>query len=368
MLINIQFLRFVAAMLVVLYHSTAHVRSVGIDPGPVFSVSEAVGFAGVDVFFVISGFIMAWTTRSATGLDDAWQFARRRLARIYSGYWPFFLIGLVVFSWAYPSLVERSELVKSVFLWPTPRLLLAVSWTLIFELFFYLCFSLIIALSRGRHTQVLIASLAAIAAWSLFSQYGREAYAPGNLEQMHIAEYYMASPYLAEFLAGALAAVWLLNRPAGLAWPWLLAGAAGFLLGGYVNNRVFDGNIEQGYWVFYRVIVFGIPSLMALVGLVRLEHAGRIAPLRFSLLAGGASYAIYLSHTIILTATQHLGFNDWASAFSPWIAQGLFVGLALAILAYSVMHYRWIERPVHHLFLWLARVGRKQAAQKPHGN
>lgn len=363
MLINIQFLRFVAAMLVVLYHTSAHLRSVGLDQGLVFGASEAVGFAGVDVFFVISGFIMAWTTRAANGMADAWQFVRRRFARIYSGYWPFFVLAVLVFIWANPALYERADLVESAFLWPTPRLLLAVSWTLIFELFFYLCFTLLIGFSRGHHTRVLVASLLLIAAWSVYSQFFREAYAPGNLEQMHIAEYYMASPYLAEFVSGALVATWMIKRPNGLAWPWLLAGLAGFFLGGLVNNRIFDSHIEQGYWVFYRVIVFGGPALMALVGLVRLEKIGVVAPLRFSLVAGGASYAIYLSHTIILTATQYMGFNDWARQFSPAIAQGLFLGLAMAMLAYSVAHYRWIERPVHHLFLKLAGVGRSNTKQ-----
>jgi peptidoglycan/LPS O-acetylase OafA/YrhL len=97
MLINVQFLRFAAAMLVVVYHVSAHIRDAGIDPGPFFQLSEAVGFAGVDIFFVISGFIMAYTTHAAAGAVDAWAFARRRMARIYSGYWPFFLLALHVF-------------------------------------------------------------------------------------------------------------------------------------------------------------------------------------------------------------------------------------------------------------------------------
>ena len=361
MLINIQFLRFVAAMLVVFYHASAHLRSSGHDQGLFFAVGEAIGFAGVDIFFVISGFIMAWTTRETAGTADAFEFLRRRLARIYSGYWPFFLLAIVVFAWANPAYLERSDLIRSALLWPTHPLLLAVSWTLIFELFFYFSFAVLIAVSRARRTALLVGAFVIVCGWSVFSQFVRQAYAPGNLEYMSAAEYYMASPYLAEFVAGALLAVWLRLRPQGRGWPWLVAGTIIFLSGAWTNLRFFDGTIEQGYWVFYRVIAFGVPSVMILLGLVRLENANLVAPVRFSLLAGGASYAIYLSHTLILTVTQHLGFNRWAGTLPVIGAQFVFVILAAFILVCSMVHYRLVERPLHKLFLRLVRVYKRPA-------
>ena len=83
MLVNVQFLRFVAAMLVVFYHSSAHLNSTGVDQGWLFEIFEAVGFAGVYVFFVISGFIMAYTTMGLEGVEPSVGFFERRLARIY---------------------------------------------------------------------------------------------------------------------------------------------------------------------------------------------------------------------------------------------------------------------------------------------
>jgi peptidoglycan/LPS O-acetylase OafA/YrhL len=364
MLINIQFLRFVAAMLVVFYHSSAHLRSAVPEQGALFAISEGIGFAGVDVFFVISGFIMAWTTREASGRGEAFLFLRRRFARIYSGYWPFFLIALALFAWANAAHFERSELWRSAFLWPTNHLLLAVSWTLIFELYFYCCYTVLIALPMRARNAILIAAFAGVCIWSVFSQFLREAYAPGNLEYISLAEYYMASPYMAEFLAGALLAIWLVRRPQGPAWVWLLGGVFLFLSGAWWNQHFFDGHIEQGYWVFYRVLVFGIPSVMMLFGLVRLENRGISAPIRFSLLAGGASYAIYLSHTLILTLTQRLGFNDWAGTLPVTGSRLSFIILSGVILAYSILHYRIIERPLHKLFLRIVAVSRKKPAHQ----
>ena len=80
---------------------------------------------------------------------------------------------------------------------------------------------------------------------------------PMSLEYISLAEYYMLSPYMAEFLAVSLLAGWLARKPEGPAWSWLLTGCALFLAGGWINNSLFDGNIEQGYYVFWRVLVFG---------------------------------------------------------------------------------------------------------------
>lgn len=358
MLINVQFLRMAAAMLVVFYHTSAHVSSTGAEQGLFFAISEAVGFAGVDVFFVISGFIMAYTSLNAAGPREAWSFLRRRIARIYSGYWPFFLLALLLFAWVNPDLLRDLHWFKNIILWPVYPMLIAVAWTLIFEMFFYLLFTVIISTPQRRRVAVLLSLLALIAAWSVYSEFVRHAYSPGQLEYMGAAEYYMFSPYLMEFLGGALLAGWL-ARPVsvvsiGRAWAYLGLGVILFLAGGWINNHFFAGGIEQGYTVFYRVLVFGLPSLLIMTGLVRLDQAGVRAPLKFSLLTGGASYAIYLSHTLILVGLQKLGFNEFAGSIGGWKMQLIYISLTLAILAYSVLHYRIIERPLHRLFKrWL---------------
>ncbi|HKX57501.1 MAG TPA: acyltransferase, partial [Xanthomonadales bacterium] len=334
----------------------SHVSSTGVDQGAFFAVSEAVGFAGVDIFFVISGFIMAHTSFAHNGLEGGWGFLRRRVARIYSGYWPFFLLAFPLFWWINPGLMQDLDLFRNIILWPVYPLLIAVAWTLIFEMFFYLLFTLIISLTRDKRQLLLYALFALMAVWALYSQFFRNAYAPGQLEYMSKAEYYMFSPYLLEFLGGALLAYWMKRSAPGLMASGLLlvGGIVLFLGGGWINNHYFGGSIEQGYTVFYRVIVFGIPALLILAGVVRLDQNGLRAPVKFSLLTGGASYAIYLSHTLILLTAQKLGFNEFAAGLGGWKMQAIYISLTLAILAYSVMHYRVIERPLHRLFKrWL---------------
>jgi len=358
MLINIQFLRMVAAMLVVFYHTSAHVGSAGAEQGVFFALSEASGFAGVDIFFVISGFIMAHTSFSASGVTGGWAFLRRRAARIYSGYWPFFLLAIALFAWMDQQYLQDARLLRSAILWPAYPLLIAVSWTLIFEMFFYLLFTLIIILTDQRRMLLLGCLLVLMSMVACYSQFVRHAYDPGQLEYKTVAEYYMLSPYLLQFLGGALLAG-LLRRPAIWQTPaWgiglLLLGSGLFLTGGWINNHYFSGAIEQGYTVFWRVLVFGVPALLILAGLVRMDQCGLRAPVKFSLLTGGASYAIYLSHTLILAGMQKLGFNDYAAGLGGWAMQAAYFGLMAAILAYSVLHYRFIERPLHRQFKrWL---------------
>jgi exopolysaccharide production protein ExoZ len=356
MLINIQFLRFVAALLVVVYHTNSHLIDSGATQGTFFVISEAIGFAGVDIFFVISGFIMAYTTHASHGVADGWSFARRRLARIYSGYWPFFLLAILLFAWIDPARLEWSSLLTSAFLWPTSNTLIAVSWTLTFEMFFYVLYTFLVMYTRQHRITLLYAMLGLIIGWSLFSQFVRHAYDPGQLEYMSAAEYYMLGPYLAEFLAGAILAVWMRKSSDGPGMVWLLLGVVLFLAGGWINNHQFDGGIEQGYFVFYRVLVFGLASLLITAGLVRLESAGFKAPLKFSLYAGGASYAIYLSHTLLLAATQKLGFNAYVGQLSDWLAQFVYMIYAVVILIISVIHYVLNERPIHRYFKRVLRV------------
>lgn len=349
-LINIQFLRFVAAMLVVFYHESAHVKSTGVDQGWFFGLGEAIGFAGVDVFFVISGFIMAYTTSKATGPESATGFAKRRVARIYSGYWPLFLAAIALFAWIGGSHFANADLWRSAILWPTGTPLISVSWTLVYEMYFYVVFTLLILFTGSNRKSLLQILLLAIVAWSLYSQFGRHAYDPGQLEFLSLSEAYMFSPYLAEFLGGALLAGWVSHKQDGPSWSLLLLGCWLFLMGGWINNVWFDGRIEQGYYVFWRVLVFGTASLFILTGLIRLELQEKKAPVRFSLAAGGASYAIYLCHVLWLAATQHLGLNAYLGQFSAGIVQWVFVGYAVFILYYSMWHYRMIEQPLHRLF------------------
>ena len=74
------------------------------------------------------------------------------------------------------------------------------------------------------------------------------------------------------------------------------------------------------------------------------------APARFSALTGGASYATYLSHILILTVVWNTGFNEYIASWSGNMIIAAYIVLMLAILGYSVLHYSLLEKPLHQLF------------------
>jgi peptidoglycan/LPS O-acetylase OafA/YrhL len=356
MLINIQFLRFAAALLVVIYHANKHLLSTGADQGWLFAAGELAGFAGVDVFFVISGFIMFYTTEKARGVVHAADFLNRRISRIFSGYWPFFLLAAAVFAWARPEHFESARLLTSFFLWPMPlnEVLLDVSWTLSYELYFYFLFAVLILVGVRSRFWLLTGMVVLIAAVNGFRHFILHDFSPERFYLFGFMSHFLPSPFLMEFFAGALLAA--LPGKGSLRMGWLLlgVGVAGFAMAGAANALVYDGKIEQGYHVVPRVLLFGIPSLLILRGLVNLEHNGRVAPRRFSLHTGGASYAIYLCHTIFLVATMKLGLNTALKGWPDGLVQAIFMLYCALIVLYSVVHYRYIERPLHRWFRGLA--------------
>ena len=378
MLLNIQLLRFVAAMLVVLYHSAAQLPENDSAFQAVFSAGESLGFAGVDIFFVISGFIMAHTSSGQSGISSGFDFARRRLARIFSGYWPFFILAVVIFGYFRADHFAGSNLLKSFLLWPQPlnHILLEITWTLSYELYFYLLFSFLILLSSPRNRQVFILlAFVFILVLNLYRHFIADSFSPDNIYYLGFWSQFLTAPFLLEFFGGALVAGWLAKRPVGPALGWFLAGTMLFLAGGWINESVYSGLIEQGFHVVPRVFVYGLPSCMLLVGLVRLERnaddakpakgtvpltngreaglhkpVGFRAPARFSKLTGGASYAIYLSHVLILTVVWNTGFNQLLSSWSGSMIIAAYLVLMSSIAGYSVLHYVFLEKPLHRLF------------------
>lgn len=353
MLINIQLLRFLAAMLVVLYHTSFRLPGGSESASGLFRFGQATGFAGVDVFFVISGFIMAYTTLEDSGAADSSRFVRRRLARIYSGYWPFFFLALAVYSWTRPAHVAESGMLASLLLWPQPLnlVLLELTWTLSFELYFYLLFGLLVMwIPQQRRLPLCLLIATGMLVLALYRNFVTQSFAPGNLHTMPFGEHFLISPFLVEFFAGAALAYWLRPRRGGSGLLWLVSGCALFGLAGWVNEVWFAGNIEQGYYVVPRVLWFGGAAILIVGGLVKLEHSGRQAARSFSIRTGGASYAIYLSHAPILGLATQMGLPGALRGSHPMLVMAAYIALMALIAVLSWLHYERLERPLHRLF------------------
>ena len=326
--LTVQALRAVAALLVVAYHAfdmwTARIGA----PGP----SWTNGAAGVDIFFVISGFVMVVSSRRLLAQPHAWlTFARHRILRIVPLYWLLTTLKLVLVSLlgglALRSTLELDYVAGSYLFLPVVdsaghfRPLLPVGWTLTYELVFYGLFALALAL-RVDVFKVLLPAFALIAALALL----RDAHWP--------AWTVLFSTLVLEFLFGvALARLTLRGSrlPPGV--------AAAALILGFALILAIPEPAES-----WRTISWGVPALAIVAGAVALEAPLAPGLPRWLLDLGDASYAIYLAHGFVLPA---IGL---AIAALHWTSPaGLAFTVAACLLAGSAagwLVHVGIERPM----------------------
>ena len=202
---GIQILRGLAASLVVILHILASMDSY-YHTNLIDSLPSLASFleSGVDIFFVISGFIMFAVTKNKFGQGYAWTFIKKRIFRVLPLYWAFtfFYVGLLL---TIPSAFQTSsfdlhKLIQSLLFIPhynnsgDAMPVVSLGWTLNFEMYFYLCFA--IALVFRKNTGLMCASALILAGLSF-----------QLLGYSHVALSVISNTLIIEFLMGVLASV-----------------------------------------------------------------------------------------------------------------------------------------------------------------
>jgi exopolysaccharide production protein ExoZ len=330
-LLSIQILRAFAALAVTTEHIAGYefARKYGLpDALPHFKFWSA----GVDVFFVISGFVMVYASEGHFERRKApREFLLRRLARIVPLYWVTTSIILIYLLLQYGQLSEAkfslASVAASYLFIPWPQLdgymapVHGVGWTLNYEMFFYVLFCL--ALLFSRRIGVLLLS----AIFAIFVTANR-------LWPMPIPIGYWAEPIILEFVFGMLIA---LGLRAGIRVPPLVAGAA--VAVGILSL------VASDYWpAIPRVVAFGIPSALIVAGLVLADRLAKWSAVDRGLsFFGDASYSLYLVHPLAITLPRRLFPHFVSPATSPWLYAGLL--LVTAVGAAVIVHVLF-ERPV----------------------
>ena len=335
---GIQFMRFVAALMVTIYHANIWVNNAfprsENDPIMLFSM---IGAAGVPVFFTISGFVICFNSWSLFQKNAAViGFLTRRFLRIYPIYWIAMLLYLIGRQWRPdPGALGLDQLLFAALLLPSyAKLVISPAWTLLYEVYFYLLFGLSLWLPRRI-------ALTAISGFFLFCVFTGRAL---NFPDMNAVLETMTNPVLLEFLAGLLLAtiarqqVWaekIFRRPV----IWLLLG--GSLVGFAAIPLLRPYHLPA-------VILLGLPSVMIVWWSVAAEFSQslprfmrRVAPL------GDSSYSLYLIHQLVMSQLAPL---------AAWFAAHGFATPLVLLVAYTVaavitglgFHY-WIENPLLRL-------------------
>jgi peptidoglycan/LPS O-acetylase OafA/YrhL len=335
---NVQALRFYAAFAVVLFHSRKLFTALGLE-GDWFLAAARYGNAGVDVFFVISGYVM-WHTTCAGPRTPAGslEFARRRLFRIYLGYWPFYFLAAVVVLLISQRDPAKLHWISSFFLLnPTIfHQVLGVAWTLSFELYFYAIFAILLLFPLARARQALVLVPAGVLAYNLLL--------PADAREIR----FFLSPFLIEFFAGSLLAAYLgQNRSR-----WVLLGCMVLALAAVAWAVTLPKS------VMYRVQGFGLAATLIVLASVVAENLRLYVASRSWVFLGNCSYSIYLGH---FPLREVYLYAIGQSQLEPGIALGLtvfFSYLALVILL-SIASYRFVEAPLYKYALKNWRFPRK---------
>ena len=343
---NIQVLRAIAALMVVIVHITNAPQVLGPD---------VHGLYGVDLFFVISGFVMMVSTmnRSLT----PWQFMEKRLIRIVPLYWAATL-GVFLIALLAPALVKATrpdlvELAMSLLFIAFEKSngqvkpVLFQGWILNFEMLFYVLFAAAMVLKRpwARFGAVTAFLMVLIAAGRLFT---------GG----PVFQFYTGLITL-EFVFGMLAGLIVAHLPQGPAWrPFALAVV---VVGLYLVFHGAYASFEE------RGIFIGIPAFFVILAAAWLERMGWAVRSPFLLLLGATSYALYLSHPFVVIAMEKLAA---ASGVGPAIGPvALFALLVMAAQVVAWLIHRFYEQPADRLIK--RRIGgaalRRDPAQVPPG-
>lgn len=332
---QIQALRGFAALCVVFTHAFLGAGWMNLNAG--LNNHPQIGEFGVDIFFVISGFIMVMVSRNDFGKRGAqWSFLKKRLKRIVPLYWLLtcVLIAIVVFA---PSLIAHPEIdfeywAKSLLFIPAEhpvedgtRPLLVVGWTLQYEMFFYVLFAVSMFFSRTFGLSLLIVALVSIVIIGLFGE-------PQNL----VVEFY-SEPIILEFVAGIFIGI-LYFRGSRIPARYKLVLPAIALVLVVIGWRI-SVTMEID-----RVLFFGLPATLLLAGFTLSKGADKWVFGQLWQRLGDSSYALYLSHVFVVAA---LGFV-FVQLGSPDWQQNWLVGIAFVIMSliFSCVAGWW----VHTLF------------------
>lgn len=336
---SIQICRAIAALLVVLFHMGGTFSLQKYFGNKIFDVPFSFGHAGVEFFFVLSGFIITWIHCDDFGkANKLLPYLRKRIIRIYPAYWIIFGGGyLIALSFAtLRSTVPHSPyiILDSLALLPQDSTIsgkdgapvLSVAWTLQYEMFFYVFFSIFI-LSRTLGVVVLIASLIN--------------YGTCHLSVCEFPRSFLSSDCIILFYMGVLVA-YACRSPIRLDRPMFIVilAAAAFLATGLIETVA-----GRAQFPTYGRLIYGLFSGILIFALTRAEDGGQLfRNCSWLSLLGDSSYSLYLIHTPLISILCKLAIYIGLAGTSGGLITYPIV-LSACVL-FSLAFHLIIEKPI----------------------
>lgn len=341
--------RGVAALWVMLFHLYEFSHRADLSIGTLdFSPVLLSGYLGVDLFFVLSGFLLVQgfidPARPPVKLGSFW---RHRFRRVLPALWAQLVILLVIHAlWgsALPSPFELVTVFSLTFnLWANDTALNPVYWSMPVEWNFYMLLPLLALGFRGTGTRTAVTLLLLISSALVFRWLCIWSVAAYGEEAVVLARWIIQLPGRIDQFALGMAAAWCMVRcrPNARLARWLiwLGGTAAIVLAGFaVQLGNFIIELRQPWsWLFATLIGASFAVLVLGVASAADSRVSKLFASPLLLWLGGVSYSLYLWHFPILQ-----GFSTW---FARPVGGSDALWLVGVILLVSALSERWIERP-----------------------
>jgi peptidoglycan/LPS O-acetylase OafA/YrhL len=342
---SLQVLRAMAAISVVAVHAFRAVTIFRPLPPDALLIPPkvVVGFfgMGVDVFFVLSGFLMAYISAPFFSRQKTvGQFVAQRIIRIWPPYVAATLIACALLFRSYlkqdflPYDLQPFRFVGFFFI-PTAneagdvQPIIGPGWTLSYEMMFYALFAVVLWTGRKWAVAKLATLLGAV-------------YVLGLALGGTVAGAFFATFMPAEFLAGAIVGFAVTGgafKPK-VAWLWILAAIAACCAG-----------VALGLGPDQRVIALGVPAVLLFIGFLAF---GDIAWPRWAILLGDASYSIYLIHILVVYRAVDFALRHMNSEALHRVSNGAAALFAVVVaVAVGLIFHFVIEKPLLRSGQWL---------------
>jgi peptidoglycan/LPS O-acetylase OafA/YrhL len=360
-------LRGVAALLVFLYHYEVLHPGIRLDlaipwVGKILQFPLGFGFAGVDVFFVLSGFLLslpfALAATQGQSRPALTSYFRRRFQRVFPAYYAQLFLILIIGGW----FVSWEPLGVHAFIahllmffnigWEPVRPMVGVWWTLPVEMGFYLLLPFLAPLlSPRKWVPVLLGGIAISLAY--------RAWAGAHFGPLGNGAAFLAASQLpgnlAEFLLGASAALlvqWvsLNERPRPAGWILNLMFALGLMVPAtWLWIVVLSASAEywQGHWsMIIAPLAIGLPLSVSVLGLYWGSRIGAVLLAnRVVYFLGLISYSLYLWHFVVMQQLQVIIGERYAD-LPHWVT---FPVAAISVTLVASLSYYLVERPFYRL-------------------
>jgi exopolysaccharide production protein ExoZ len=339
---SLQILRAVAVLLVAWPHAGQTLGFMNVLPH--FAVF------GIDIFFVISGFIIASVLlrmKQEPGPGAMWSFLKRRLIRIFPIYWFFWFVESARFLHGHGFFLQNyfPSFLLLPGLFPRYPLIVGFSWTLVFEIFFYYVLAAILLVTVKRAIPVAMGVFAAVVLIGHF------------VGLVGTGLIIVANPMLLEFTFGATVALLFarVGKRRKLGRTMVIVGVAmAFYLrahpehGGASDMHMILGAVE----VMRRVLTWGLSAVLIVGGVIFWSPEIKTRAGRTAVVLGNASYSAYLASSLIMEFAARLLIRP-DQAFSLGRVVLYQTLLVVAVFVGGWACYQFVEWP---MLRWLRRI------------